>query len=299
MTGPITIVIPTRDRIRALTAVWPSYLLHPDVGRIVVVDDGSTDGTAAAVEAWSRAAPISVDVIRNVAPRGQPAARHTGIAAASTEWVLFGEDDVWLTGGYCSTLLKEADALGASIIAGRIVTARVPGEFSENLLVDPIVEAKDGSAVFDFRSMEADFSARVAKPIVAPFLHSIALIRRSLLEDVSFDTWYSGNSWREETDFYLAANARGAKVYFTPNAVCYHLRGPICASGGQRINRLKFEYLAWRNTRHLVSKHWRYLKDVHGLSGSVNRWMLQYYVRRQLSQLQRVARQGARSTYRG
>jgi GT2 family glycosyltransferase len=213
--------------------------------------------------------------------------------------VLFGEDDVWLTAGYCSTLLKEARALGAAIIAGRIVTARVPGEFSQDLLSDPPRETKEAAAVFDLRSMEADFSARVAKPVVAPFLHSIALIRRSLLDEVSFDTWYSGNSWREETDFYLAANAMGAKVYFTPNAVCYHLRGPICASGGQRINRLRFEYLAWRNTRHLVSKHWSYLKDVHGLSGSVNRWMLKYYVRRQLSQLKRVARYGGRSTYRG
>jgi len=65
MSGSITIIIPTRDRIKALTAVWPSYLQHPDVGRIVVVDDGSTDGTASAVSDWSRTAHIPVDVIRN------------------------------------------------------------------------------------------------------------------------------------------------------------------------------------------------------------------------------------------
>lgn len=295
----ITIVIPTRGRLKALEAVWPSYLRHPDVARIIVVDDGSADGTHSAVKAWAGQAPIQVDVIRHSAPKGQPAARLAGIAAASTEWILFGEDDVWLSDCYCATLLREAHDLGASVIAGRIVTARIPVNFSEERLVDPPREAAEYESVFDLRSFEADFSARLREPVPAPFLHSIALIRRSLFERVSFDTWYAGNSWREETDFYLAANESGARVYFTPNAVCYHLRGPICAAGGHRINRVKFEYLAWRNTRHLVSKHWQYLKDVHGFRGSPGRWMLRYYVRRQLGQLRRMARHGVRSTYSG
>lgn len=299
MSGSITIVIPTYDRIRALEAVWPSYLRHPDVARIIVVDDGSTDGTASTVKGWARAAPFPVDVIRHSERRGQPASRLTGIAASTTDWMLFGEDDVWLSDGYCSTLVREANELGASIIAGRIVTAIIPGDFSEDRLLDPPSEVRSYESVFNVNSMEADFSARLAGPTVAPYLHSIALIRRSVFDRLSFDTWYAGNSWREETDFYLAANSSGAKVYFTPNAVCHHLRGPICASGGQRINRFKFEYLVWRNTRYLVSKHWQYLKRVHGVRGSVNGWMVKYYLRRQLAQLQRVARHGVRSTFRG
>ncbi len=299
MKGSITVIIPTRSRIQALQAVWPSYLRQSNVARIVIVDDGSTDATRATIEDWASRGTAPLDVIYHPRRRGHPAARLTGIGAAKTEWVLFGEDDVWLSADYCSTLLREAEELGASIIAGRIVTARVPEEFSEERLTDPPTALRDATSLFDLRSMEADFSARVAKPVRAPFLHSIALIRRDLFERVSFDPWYSGNAWREETDFYLAANSTGASVYFSPNAVCFHLRGPISASGGHRINRVRFEYLAWRNTRYLVSKHWQYLKDSHGLRGSVNRWMLQYYVRRQLAQLRRLARHGARSTYRG
>jgi len=41
-----------------------------------------------------------VDVIRHAERRGQPAARRTGIEATTTEWILFGEDDVWLSDGY-------------------------------------------------------------------------------------------------------------------------------------------------------------------------------------------------------
>jgi glycosyltransferase involved in cell wall biosynthesis len=299
LSGSITIVMPTYNRMKALQAVWSSYLRQADLARIIVVDDGSTDGTRSMVEAWAKVSPVPIDVLRHSERRGQPASRRAGIAASTTDWILFGEDDVWLSESYCSTLLHEAGELDASIIAGRIVTALVPGEFSEDRLVDPPSAPRDYESVFDIDSMDADFSARVRQPMPAPYLHSIALIRRSLFDRLSFDTWYAGNSWREETDFYLAANSSGAKVYFTPNAVCYHLRGPICAAGGQRINRLRFEYLVWRNTRYLVAKHWQYLKNAHGVRGSVNGWMLRYYLRRQLAQLQRMARQGMRSTFRG
>ncbi|HUQ19693.1 MAG TPA: glycosyltransferase family 2 protein [Gemmatimonadaceae bacterium] len=295
----ITILIPTYNRIKALEAVWPSYFGHADVARIVVIDDGSTDGTADRVLALGADKPIPVDVIRHETQQGQPAARRTGIAAATTEWVLFGEDDVWLADDYCSTLLREAQELGASVVAGRLVTALVPGEFSRELLIDEPSPPRDASEVFDFGSIDADFSVRTERAIPAPFVHSIALIKRDLFSRVSFDTWYTGNSWREETDFYLAANSIGARAYFTPETVCFHLRGPICASGGQRINRLMFEVLAWKNTRHLVSKHWAYLERAYGMRGPIGLWMLRYYFRRQVAQLKRIARGGMRSTYDG
>jgi glycosyltransferase involved in cell wall biosynthesis len=279
--------------------VWPSYFGQPDVARVIVIDDGSTDGTSKRVAELARSESIPVEVIRHERQLGQPEARRSGIKAAQTEWVLFGEDDVWLADDYCSTLLREANELGASVIAGRLVTARVPGDFSRELLIDAPSPVREDSEVFDLASMDADFSARTAHPIPAPFVHSIALIKRELFDAVSFDTWYAGNSWREETDFYLAANALGARAFFTPETVCFHLRGPLCATGGQRINRLAFEYLAWRNTRHLVSKHWAYLRRAYGLRGPVFVWMVRYYLRRQLAQLRRIARHGMRSTYDG
>ena len=299
MNASITILIPTFNRVQALEAVWPSYLVHPDVARIVVIDDGSTDGTSERVKEWAKTAPMRVDVVRHDTQRGQPASRMAGIAAAQTEWVLFGEDDVWLSSDYCSTLLNEAKQLGASIIAGRIVTALVPGEFSESCLIDPSSPVRTADFVFDMKSMDARFAERTEKPVRAPFIHSIALIRRGIFSNVRFDSWYAGNSWREETDFYLAASAAGEKIYFTPSTVCFHLRGPISAVGGQRVNRLWFEYLAWRNTRYLAKKHWPYLQREHGLRGSATGWTIRYYMRRQAAQLKRIARSGFRSTYRG
>ena len=299
MTASITILIPTYNRIRALEAVWPSYLVHPEVAGIVVIDDGSTDGTSERVKELAKTTAIPVDVIRHESQKGQPASRLAGIAAAKTEWVLFGEDDVWLSADYCSTLMREAKELGASIIAGRIVTARVPADFDESCLTDPPSPIRSSNEVFNLGAMDAQFAERLAGPVPAPYIHSIALIKREVFGRVSFDTWYGGNSWREETDFYLAANSAGAKVYFSPSTVCFHLRGPISAVGGQRVNRLWFEYLAWRNTHHLVTKHWPYLKKAHGLKGTATGWTIRYYVKRQADQLKRIAKSGLRSSYRG
>lgn len=295
----ITILIPTFNRVRALEAVWPSYLVHPDVARIVVIDDGSTDGTAQRVREWARNTRVPVEIVRHETRRGQPAARMAGIAVACTEWVLFGEDDVWLSADYCSTLLREATELGASIIAGRIVTALVPGDFDQSCLADPPSPLKKASEVFDLDSMDAHFSERTAQPVRAPYVHSIALMRREVFSSVQFDSWYAGNSWREETDFYLAANTVGERIYLTPGTVCFHLRGPISAVGGQRVNRLWFEFLAWRNTKYLANKHWPYLQRAHGLRGTATGWTIRYYARRQSAQLKRIARTGFRSTYRG
>lgn len=299
MSASITILIPTFNRIRALEAVWPSYLVHPDVARIVVIDDGSTDGTSERVKELAKNSAIPVDVIRHETQKGQPASRLSGIQSAQTEWVMFGEDDVWLAPDYCSTLLREANELGASIIAGRIVTARVPAELDESCLVDPPSPVKKADEVFNLDAMDATFADRTAGPVPAPYIHSIALIRRNVFDRVKFDVWYAGNSWREETDFYLAANTAGEKVYFSPSTVCFHLRGPISAVGGQRVNRLWYEYLAWRNTRYLVTKHWPYLKRQHGLKGTATGWTIRYYIRRQAQQLRRIANSGLRSSYRG
>jgi glycosyltransferase involved in cell wall biosynthesis len=88
----ITVVIPTYQRKERLSRVLTG-LAHQTVANFdaVVVDDGSTDGTAQ----YLREArfPFEVRPLRQL-NAGPAAARNAGVAAARGEIVLFLDDDV-------------------------------------------------------------------------------------------------------------------------------------------------------------------------------------------------------------
>ena len=92
MNTDVSVIIPTHNRRhtleRALTSVVQQR--HP-AHEIIVVDDGSTDGTAD----WLRSAWPAVTLLEQD-NRGVSAARNRGIARSSATWIaLLDSDDAW------------------------------------------------------------------------------------------------------------------------------------------------------------------------------------------------------------
>ena len=92
----VTVVMLTRNRADLL----PLSLAHLEVqtfpsGRfeILVVDQGSTDGTAAILERYSGGAPVRTRYLA-VESQGPVAARNRGLELATGRWVLFLDDDL-------------------------------------------------------------------------------------------------------------------------------------------------------------------------------------------------------------
>ena len=91
----VTVVIPTKDRWDLLaSAALPSALGQEGVDvEVVVVDDGSSDGTRTHL---GRERDARLRVVRHERPRGVAVARNAGIRAARGEWVAFlDDDDLW------------------------------------------------------------------------------------------------------------------------------------------------------------------------------------------------------------
>jgi glycosyltransferase involved in cell wall biosynthesis len=91
----VTVVVPTRDRWELLSrTALPSALGQRDVLlEVVVVDDGSEDGTA---DHLAVLGDPRLRVVRHEHSHGVARARNAGVEAARGEWVAFlDDDDLW------------------------------------------------------------------------------------------------------------------------------------------------------------------------------------------------------------
>ena len=141
--GTVVVVIPTYNRRDLVVQSVKSVLdqTYDDV-RCVVVDNGSTDGTADAVSAF---ADPRVTLVTLGGPCGAAAARNAGLeAAGGAPWVAFlDNDDIWAP----TKLERQLAALGANPDARWSATACVhvgPDlhvRWAARLRQDPLVPA--------------------------------------------------------------------------------------------------------------------------------------------------------------
>jgi glycosyltransferase involved in cell wall biosynthesis len=90
----VSVVVPTHNRRGLLALTLRSILGQRGVDlEVLVVDDGSVDGTAELVAGWG---DPRVRLLRNASSRGVAAARNRGIAEAAGGWLGFcDDDDLW------------------------------------------------------------------------------------------------------------------------------------------------------------------------------------------------------------
>jgi len=103
----VSVVIPTyQRRTQVLKAVHSVLEGERPPDEVIVVDDGSDDGTQ---EALARL-DSSVEVIRLESNRGVAAARNMGIKAARHEWIALLDSDDWWLPDHLQRLCSEVEA---------------------------------------------------------------------------------------------------------------------------------------------------------------------------------------------
>ncbi len=96
---------------RALDSIAAQTLAPAEV---IVVDDASSDATAAIAEAY----PLKPRIVRHAANRGGAGALQSGLEAAATDWVAFLDaDDEWLPEKLAAQVEALAAAPQASVVA--------------------------------------------------------------------------------------------------------------------------------------------------------------------------------------
>jgi glycosyltransferase involved in cell wall biosynthesis len=88
MTRSYDVIIPARDEAPTIGAVIEAAYRAARVGRVIVVDDGSTDGTAKAARS------AGAEVLASRGNGSKAMALATGVAASSAEVVVFFDADI-------------------------------------------------------------------------------------------------------------------------------------------------------------------------------------------------------------
>lgn len=111
----ITVVIPTRNRLALLQEAVRSVRSQTYAARIIVVDDSSDDGTWPWLDSQMDA---SLGAIRLTSRAERSMARNRGLAAVSTDFVMFLDDDDLLRvdalGRLASAIANHPDAVAAA-----------------------------------------------------------------------------------------------------------------------------------------------------------------------------------------
>jgi glycosyltransferase involved in cell wall biosynthesis len=180
---------------------------------VIIVDDGSSDGTAALLEREQARNGLALRSIAIETAGGPAAARNRGWQAASAPLVAFTDDDCVPTTDWLATMLAvaTADAAGDVIVQGR--TLPRPEEMGDMSPFARTLLVTGPSPHFE--------TCNIAYP-------------RALLERIGgFNERYPAPAG-EDTDLGSRAIAADASLRFAPEALVHHavhVRGPLAAMG--------------------------------------------------------------------
>jgi GT2 family glycosyltransferase len=161
----VAVVVITHQRREELLLALSRLVALPERPHVVVVDNGSTDGTADAV----RARFPQVELVASPENLGA-VGRNVGIARLDTPYVAFCDDDTWWEPGSLGTA---ADVLDAHPRLA-VVTARI--------LVEP--GGREDPIVPELRDSPVPGAGWLPGPALGSFLAGASVVRRAAFVEV-------------------------------------------------------------------------------------------------------------------
>jgi GT2 family glycosyltransferase len=208
----VAVVVITRDRRDAALHAVTRLSSLPDAGPVIVVDNGSTDGTVAALSSLT-----GVTVIAEPENLGA-AGRNVGVQHASTPYVAFADDDSgWAPGALATAaqLLDEHPRLGGLVARTIVGDAQTDDPLNDLLAAAPLGQEPD-----------------LPGPTALGFLACALIVRRPAFLDVGgFHRRYELGG--EERLLALDLLDAGWPLAYAPQVIAHHHP----ETGGERPGR--------------------------------------------------------------
>jgi len=245
----LSVVVCTYNRLATLKRCIKSFERQTASGRyeLIVVDDGSTDGTAAWLDSWRPAAPATVVHRSN---GGLAAARNTGLERARGKYVLFVNDDTLALGDLVERHLAAHAETGSSTAV--LGTFEQPRSGLDNALMRAVDAT---NLVFCYSTMVSGQQYDWTRFWTC----NVSVSRQAVVQVGGFDESFQHYGC-EDTDLaFRLQRELGVKVLYDATARAYHehvlsfedLRRRARAVGGAWIQLFK------KHPTALLHVHWR------------------------------------------
>jgi glycosyltransferase involved in cell wall biosynthesis len=228
----LSIIVVTKNRARDLARCLDSIaaafgVAAPLDGEIVIVDNGSTDNTAAVIDGWARANGVPMQALSQPAP-GKSRALNSALRAAKGDVLAFTDDDCQLHPEYVNDLLRHAAADTDLILRGGRIELGDPTDlpFTINTSTTP----KRWSRALD--STRYDY--------IAGELNGCNLtMRRALVERLGpFDENFGPGSRMgsgDDAEYMFRAYVNGITLEYVPDMTVFHHHGRKTSEEGRAL----------------------------------------------------------------
>ncbi|MBE0699129.1 MAG: glycosyltransferase [Anaerolineaceae bacterium] len=207
----ISIVIPTYNRVeslkRVVSALYAQTSYPVDEFELIVVSDGSTDGTIDYLRQLTPPFPLVPIQQKN---QGPAAARNTGVGAARGEIILFLDDDVvpapQLISEHYRLFCEHGDGI---VVLGPMITPA-------DTVLSPWVDWEQNMLVKQYEAMSRGDWEPTGRQF---YTGNSSVYRRHLLAQGGFDSSFKR---AEDVELAFRLEKQGLRFYFNPQAVGYH-----------------------------------------------------------------------------
>lgn len=259
--APISIVIPTWNGIKLLKQYLPAVVssaqAYPAEIEIVVVDDGSIDGTVNFIKKNYPA----INIIARDENGGFASACNLGVAKCKYEIVVLLNNDMLIEDGFFTNLskhFKDPDVFGVLLETLRLSNEpfsnqkgiRFGLELKYGLIECPVFELDD-----KFGQLEVNFTFKLSGG-------ASVIDKKKFMEIKGFDELFSPFYW-EDVDLSYRIWKRNWQILYEPKSVVHHQVHGTINSNYFNPNYIKLisernrYILLWKNItdKHILFKH--------------------------------------------
>jgi GT2 family glycosyltransferase/glycosyltransferase involved in cell wall biosynthesis len=219
---------------------------------VIVVDDGSTDGTSEALKSYGN----KIRLVTCSANSGFAAACNEGaLAASASEFLVFLNNDTIPQPGWLDALVRHARRHpNAAVVGSKLL-------FPDGSIQHAgVVICQDKRPRHIYTGFPADHPAVNRSRRFRAVTAACMLTRRAIFHEMGgFDSAFTNGY--EDTDFCLRAGARGLEVHYCPESVLIHLQSATRWGRPEEEERNSTLYLSrWSDSTEQDDIHY-YMQD--------------------------------------